>query len=162
MVSADALRWSLVSTRGGVWTVVSSGAGRKTRQPTIRILVGQTLARFLSLPLLLALTWIPLQAGTEQYEGKTIANIQFDPEKQPFTKDQLLALIPLRTGQPLRAADVRDAIQRLYATGDYAEIAVDATLGNGGVTLKLVTKPSFFIRHVAGKGVPATPNPGHL
>src|SRR5258708_24737868 len=143
MVSADALRWSLVSTRGGVWTVVSSGAGRKPRQPTIRILVGQTLARLLSLPLLLALTWIPLQAGPERYEGKTIASIQFEPETQPLTKDQLLAMIPLRTGQPLRAADVRDAIQRLYATGDYAEIAVDATLGDRGLALKLATKPSL-------------------
>src|SRR5260370_31917312 len=151
MGSADALRWSLVSTRRRVWTIVSGGAGRKTRQLTVRILVGQTLARFLSLPLLLALAWIPLQAGPEQYEGKTIASIQFEPEKQPLTKDQLLAMIPLRTGQPLRAADVRDAIQRLYATGDHADIAVDATLGNEGVTLKLVTKPSFFIGHVAVK-----------
>ena len=162
MVSADALRWSLVSTRVGVWTVGFGGAGRTTRQPTVRILVGQTLSRFLLLPLLLALTWIPLQAGPEQYEGKTIAGIQFEPEKQPLTKDQLLAMIPLRAGQPLRAADVRDAIQRLYATGDYAEIAVDATLGNGGVTLKLVTKPSFFIGHVAVKGVPEPPNQGQL
>ncbi len=109
MVSADALRWSLVSTRVGVWTVGFGGAGRTTRQPTVRILVGQTLSRFLLLPLLLALTWIPIQAGPEQYEGKTIAGIQFEPEKQPLTKDQLLAMIPLRAGQPLRAADVRDA-----------------------------------------------------
>jgi len=111
---------------------------------------------------LMALAWIPLQAGPEQYDGKTIASIQFEPEKQPLTKDQILALIPLREGQPLRAADVRDAIQRLYATGDYAEIAVDATLGAGGVTLKLVTKPSFFIGHVTVKGVPEPPNQGQL
>src|SRR5258708_39222 len=145
MVSADALRWSLVSTRVGVGTVVFGGAGSTARQPTVRILGGQTPSRFLSLPLLLALTWIPLQAGPEQYEGKTIAGIQFEPEKQPLTKDQLLAMIPLRAGQPLRAADVRDAIQRLYSSGDYVELAAHATLGNGGVTLKLVTKPSFFI-----------------
>ncbi|HEY6391403.1 MAG TPA: POTRA domain-containing protein, partial [Bryobacteraceae bacterium] len=110
----------------------------------------------------LALACNPLHAGPEQYEGKTIAGIQFDPEKQPLTKAQLLAMIPLRAGQPLRSADVRDAIQRLYATGDYAEIAVDATLETGGVTLKLITKPSFFIGHVAVKGVPEPPNEGQL
>jgi len=110
----------------------------------------------------LALACYPLHAGPEQYEGKTIAAIQFEPEKQPLTKSQLLAMIPLRTGQPLRAADVRDAIQRLYATGDYAEIAVDATLETSGVALKLITKPSFFIGHVAVKGVPEPPNQGQL
>jgi outer membrane protein assembly complex protein YaeT len=161
MVSAVALRWSLVSTWLGVPTASSSCVGKKTPQITVRTILGQTLARLLPL-VLMALAWIPLQAGPEQYEGKTIASIQFEPEKQPLTNAQLLALIPLRAGQPLRAADVRDAIQRLYATGDYAEIAVDATLGAGGVIVKLVTKPSFFIGHVAVKGVPEPPNQGQL
>jgi outer membrane protein insertion porin family len=161
MVSADALRWSLVSTRVGVCTRMTAGAGQMTPQLTVRTILGHTLARLLPL-VLITLGWIPLQAGPEQYEGKTIANIQFEPEKQPLTKAQLLAMIPLRAGQPLRAADVRDTIQRLYATGDYAEIAVDATLETGGVTVKLVTKPSFFIGHVAVKGVPEPPNQGQL
>ena len=39
-----------------------------------------------------------------------------------------MAMLPLRIGQPLRASDLRDSIQRLYQTGEYADIAVDATL----------------------------------
>src|SRR5260370_21732729 len=39
---------------------------------------------------------------------------------------------------------------------------MDAAHGNGGVTLKPVTKPSFFIGHVAVKGVPEPPNQGQL
>ena len=58
MVPADALRWSLVSTRLGWW---------------------------ISVPMLAALSWSPVAAAPEQYEGKTIASIQFDPEKQPLT-----------------------------------------------------------------------------
>jgi outer membrane protein insertion porin family len=120
-------------------------------------------ARRLSVPLLfLAAARIPLHASSDQYEGKTIANIQFEPEKQPLTNDQILALIPLRPGQPLRSADVRDAIQRLYATGEYADIAVDATPESQGVSLKLITKPTFFIGHVTVKGVPDPPTQGQL
>jgi outer membrane protein insertion porin family len=135
MVAADALIWSLVSTRLGMWIAVAA---------------------------LAALVWRPLQAAAEQYEGKPVAGIQFDPEKQPLKTAELLALIPLRPGQPLRAADVRDAIQRLYATGEYADISVDATLQDAGVNLKFLTKPAYFVGHVQVDGVSEPPNPGQL
>jgi outer membrane protein insertion porin family len=135
MVPADALRWSLVSTRLGWWVSVST---------------------------LAVLSWSPVAAAPDEYEGKTIASIQFDPEKQPLATDRLIALLPLRTGEPLRSASVRDAIQRLYATGEYADIAVDATLGASGVNLKFLTKPSYFVGHVGVNGVPEPPNEGQL
>ena len=134
MVPADALRWSLVSTRLGVWVSVS----------------------------LLAFVSFPAAAAPEQYEGKTIASVEFDPEKQPLAKDQLIALLPLRPGEPFSSASVREAIQRLYATGEYADIAVDAALGAAGVTLKFLTKPSYFVGHVRVIGVPEPPNEGQL
>ena len=135
MVPADALRWSLVSTRLGWWVSVS---------------------------MLAVLSSAPIAAAPEQYEGKTIANIRFDPEKQPLAMDQLIALLPLRPGEPLSSSGVRDAIQRLYATGEYADIAVDATLGAAGVSLKFLTKPSYFVGHVGVTGVPEPPNEGQL
>ena len=135
MVAADALIWSLVSTRLGMWIAVAA---------------------------LAALVWRPLQAASEQYEGKAIASIQFDPEKQPLKTSELLTLIPLRPGQPLRGADVRDAIQRLYATGEYADISVDATLEGSGVNLKFLTKPAYFVGYVQVDGVSEPPNPGQL
>ena len=98
----------------------------------------------------------------EQYEGKTIASIQFDPEKQPLAADQLIALLPLRVGDRLSSAAVRDAIQRLYGTGEYADIAADASLGPTGVTLRFLTKPSFFVGHVSVNGVAEPPNQGQL
>jgi len=133
MVPADALRWSLVSTRLGWWVSVS---------------------------MLAVLSGLPVTAAPEQYEGKTIASIQFDPAKQPLATDQLIAMLPLHAGEPLNSATVRDAIQRLYATGEYTDIAVDATLGTTGVILKFLTKPSYFVGHVAVKGVPEPPNEG--
>ncbi len=88
--------------------------------------------------------------------------MQFDPAKQPLTFDQLMAMLPLRIGQPLRASDLRDSIQRLYQTGEYADIAVDATLAPAGVNLKFITKPAYFIGYFDVSGVPEPPNEGQL
>ncbi|HEV2690604.1 MAG TPA: POTRA domain-containing protein, partial [Bryobacteraceae bacterium] len=109
-----------------------------------------------------ALGWHPLRAAAELYEGKTVATIRFDPEAQPLKTEQLLALIPLRPGQPFRSPEVRDSIQRLYATGEYADIAVDATMTGAGVDVKFLTKPAYFIGHVQVKGVPEPPTHGQL
>lgn len=101
-------------------------------------------------------------AAADSYEGQRIASVKFDPERQPLTSDQLLAMLPLRVGQPLRGSDLRDSIQRLYQTGEYTDIAVDATLESGGVALKFITKPAFFIGYVEVEGVPEPPNEGQL
>ena len=135
MLAGDALRWSIVSTRLGLW---------------------------ISAPMLAALCSILLQAAPNEYEGKPIAGVQFDPAKQPLTFDQLMAMLPLRIGQPLRASDLRDSIQRLYQTGEYADIAVDATLAPAGVNLKFLTKPAYFIGYFDVNGVPEPPNEGQL
>ena len=60
------------------------------------------------------------------YEGRRIAEIQFVPPDQPLTAKELEGLLPLKKGAPLRMADVRAAIERLYATGAYEDIQVDA------------------------------------
>jgi len=135
MVPAVALRWSFVLTRLGWWISVSMLAALSTASPA---------------------------AAANSYEGMPIASVKFDPERQPLTLDQLLAMLPLRVGQPLRDSDLRDSIQRLFQTGEYADIAVDATLDGGGVALKFLTKPSFFIGYVDVEGVPEPPNEGQL
>jgi outer membrane protein insertion porin family len=111
---------------------------------------------------MLASSTVSPAAAADPYEGQLIASVKFDPERQPLTSDQLLAMIPLRVGQPLRGPDLRDSIQRLYQTGEYEDIAVDATLESGGVALKFITKPALFIGYVEVDGVPEPPNEGQL
>ena len=135
MPAGDAIRWSIVSTRLGWW---------------------------IAMPVLAALGTVLPAAAANTYEGQPIASVKFDPERQPLTLDQLLAMLPLRVGQPLRESDLRDSLQRLYQTGEYADIAVDATLAAGGVALKFLTKPAFFIGYVEVYGVPDPPNEGQL
>jgi outer membrane protein insertion porin family len=114
-----------------------------------------TLAGFLTLSL--------LAAQTSKYEGQPIADIQFAPPEQPLTSAELANLLPLKKGQPLHMADVRAAIERLYATGDFEDIQVDAEPAATGVTLRIVTKNSWFIGNVAVEGrISDPPNKGQL
>ncbi|MGP0070696.1 MAG: POTRA domain-containing protein [Bryobacteraceae bacterium] len=113
-------------------------------------------------PTLAVLCSILLNAAPNEYEGKPIASVQFDPATQPLTLEQLMAMLPLKIGQPLRGSDLRDAIQRLYQTGEYADIAVDASLAPSGVNIKFLTKPAYFIGYFDVNGVGEPPNDGQL
>lgn len=117
---------------------------------------------WVGVPILLALGANSLVALSDSYEGQPIASVQFDPEKQPLSRDQLMAMIPLRPGERLQGSDVRGAIDRLYRTGEYADIAIDATSSPAGVVLKILTKPNYFVGHVSVSGVPEPPNEGQL
>jgi outer membrane protein insertion porin family len=68
----------------------------------------------------------------------------------------------VKVGQPLRLADVRAALDRLYATGRYAQVTVDALEAPGGVALRFLTKPYFFIGHVSVDRVHEPPTEGAL
>jgi outer membrane protein insertion porin family len=107
-------------------------------------------------------TAVSLQASADDYEGKTVASILFDPARQPLAYDQLTAMLAVKTGQPLRSSDVRVSIQRLYGTGEYTDIAVDASLKDGNVDLRFITKPAYFIGYIGAEGVPEPPNHGQI
>ena len=51
-------------------------------------------------------------------------------------------LSALKIGAPLAMADLRVSIQRLYATGRYESIEVDAQETDDGVVLTFNTKPA--------------------
>ncbi|MEO7145832.1 MAG: POTRA domain-containing protein, partial [Bryobacteraceae bacterium] len=101
-------------------------------------------------------------AGPEEYENKIVARIEFDPAAQPLPRAELDRLLPLRAGQPLHLAQVQAAIQRLFATGRYANVSVDATLENGEVVLRFLTAYNYFVGRVAVNGAPDPPNRGQL
>ena len=58
---------------------------------------------------------------------------------------------------------VRASIERLFATGRYADIQVDAEPYNGGVIVTFRTTNSWFIGNVSvGGNLDDPPNPGQL
>ncbi len=118
----------------------------------------------------LSLIWLlgcSLGTGTSraasQYEGQTISAVTFDPPEQPVDSRELEGMVP-KTGSPLRIADVRRSIERLFSTGRYQDIQVNAEAsGAAQVALRFVTKNSWFIGHVSVSGkVSDPPNPGQL
>lgn len=101
-------------------------------------------------------------AQAPSYAGKRIGEIYFEPSSQPLTRDQLGLSIGLRPKDVLTEDRLRLAIERLYATGRFADIAVDAEEVNGALNLTFITKPHFFISRVTVSGVPEPPNPAQL
>ena len=104
-----------------------------------------------------------VEAQYQKYVGKDIVNIQFVPVQQPLDPAELFEILPLKRGQQLRIADISDSIDRLFATGRYADIQADAEPYNGGVIIRFVTKNSWFIGNVHAAGaISEPPSSGQL
>jgi outer membrane protein insertion porin family len=97
-------------------------------------------------------------AAPWDYEGKIVGEIRFDPEAQPLRPSELTLLVGIQPGETLTAIAVRNAIQRLYATGRYDELQVDAIQRDGKVVLTFFTKQNWFINRITVEGVSEPPN----
>src|ERR1035437_9357270 len=98
-----------------------------------------------------------LLAQYQKYDGKEVLTIQFDPVEQPLDPSELYEILPLKIHQQLTMAGVRASIERLFATGRYADIQVDAEPYQDGVVVRFVTKNSWFIGHVVAGGKVSNP-----
>jgi outer membrane protein assembly complex protein YaeT len=104
-----------------------------------------------------------VQAQEASFEGQRIASVVFDPQQQPLERRELDEILPVKPGQVYAAADIRAAIERLYATGRYQDIQVDANTSEGGVSVKFITKNSWFIGKVsATEDFAEPPNTGQI
>lgn len=109
---------------------------------------------------------LPAQEGVGfTFEGQKIVRYDF-PKDQPLDMDDLRSLLDssgIKRGAPLDTAAVRTAIQRLFATGRFTDIKVDAEPDPGGVILHFETRNAWFIGDVAVEGkVGEPPNHGQL
>ncbi len=86
---------------------------------------------------------------TQAFEGRRIVSVAFDPAEQPLEVSELSELMPVKRDRPYSAANIRAAIERLYATGRYMDIEVDASPSAGGVAVRFITKNSWFIGKVS-------------
>src|SRR5690349_10340184 len=82
----------------------------------------------------------------EEYQGRPIAQIRFEPAVQPVPIEQLRKILPLDARAPLDPSKVRAAIKALYATGRFADVAIEAEpAAGGGVTVLIRTVDQWFI-----------------
>ncbi|MGA3203097.1 MAG: BamA/TamA family outer membrane protein [Bryobacteraceae bacterium] len=103
-----------------------------------------------------------LKASAAAYEGRVVGRIDFDPPDQPLPRAELDKLLPMLPGKPLKLADVHTAIQNLYNTGRYANIAISALDEGSALVLNISTEFAYFVGRVTLKGVEEPPNRGQL
>jgi len=100
------------------------------------------------------------QAAVSAFEGKPIVDIQFLAPQALDVRD-LTRVQPLKKGQPLRAQDVSDAVDGLFATGRFGDIIVEGEPSGSGVVIRFITENVKFVGDisVAGK-LMESPNRG--
>jgi outer membrane protein assembly complex protein YaeT len=104
-----------------------------------------------------------LLAQDRKYEGMTVANIQFEPRNQPIEGAELHDILPLQIGRPLQMRDVRATIEKLFATGRYTDVQVDAEPYRDGVAVTIRTESRWFVGSVSvARDVANPPGPGQL
>jgi outer membrane protein insertion porin family len=90
------------------------------------------------------------------YEGRVITDIQYVPS-QPLAPQDLAKAQPLKQGEALHAEDVSRAIDGLFATGRFENIAVEAVPQGNGVTVRFIVTLTNFVGGMAVAG--NNPNP---
>ncbi len=90
-------------------------------------------------------------AQVSQFEGRRIAEIQYAPA-QTLDPADLARAQPLNSGDSLHAEDVARAIDGLFATGRFEDIAVEAEPLGDGVLIRFVTKNTWFVGGVSIEG----------
>ena len=100
--------------------------------------------------------------ASDTWEGRQVSLISFDPADQPLPRPELDRLVAFHPGDRLQPASIRDAIQNLYSTGRYTDIAVDVRQSGEGMEIRFITTQSYFVGRVTSQGSPDPPNAGQL
>lgn len=109
-----------------------------------------------------AAAW-PAAAQESSFEGKRIVAIRYQPAQQPLDAHDLDRVQILHAGSPLRAEDVASTIERMFATGRYEDIQVDAEPSGAGVLVRFITRDARFVGAVTITGkISNPPNAGQI
>ena len=85
--------------------------------------------------------------------GRPIVSVDFQPPDQPFPSEDLIKLLPLHPGSPLKTEDVREAIRKLYATGRYSDISISSHPQQSGVAIEIEPPRILHERRYSGRGI---------
>jgi outer membrane protein insertion porin family len=103
------------------------------------------------------------QAAPElPFAGRKIASIRYVPETQPYSLAQMEQMNPVKTGDVYDSRKISDAIERLYQTGRFYTIDVEAQLLGEEVILEFHTDPAWFVGRVSVTGWSDPPNVSQL
>jgi outer membrane protein assembly complex protein YaeT len=101
-------------------------------------------------------------AQPAEYLGRPIRNIEYS-NAQALHPADLQRVAVLKVGDTLRAEDAAEAIDRLFATGRFEDIAIEAAPSGNGVAVRFVTEPARFVSgYTAAGNVSQPPNRGEI
>src|SRR5947208_3750654 len=84
----------------------------------------------------------------QDFSGRPVASIAYEPAGQPIDPRDLERMQLVQVGQPLDPKQVAATMDRLFSTGLYDDLQVDAEPAGEGVAIKFLTQPRRFIGHV--------------
>ena len=104
----------------------------------------------------------PQTGITAPYLGMMVKEVRF-PDLSAKQADWLRKAIAQQAGSPLDREQVRQSLQRLYATGRFADIRAEVErTSDGQVLLSFVTKPNYFVESLDVLGLPNRPTRGQV
>jgi outer membrane protein insertion porin family len=107
-------------------------------------------------PLFCVLTMATM-GRAQSFAGRNVVSVQYDPARQPLDPRDLENMQLVKVGEPLDMNQVAASIDRLYASGMYTNIIVDAEPSGSGVAIRFITQSRLFIGHVEVKGKVSNP-----
>jgi outer membrane protein insertion porin family len=88
----------------------------------------------------------------QDFVGEVITSIRYRPSQQPVDPRDLERMMVVRSGERLETNQLAATIDRLYRSGLYDDIQVDAEPAGAGVSLTFITKARRFVGHVGATG----------
>lgn len=93
--------------------------------------------------------------------GTRLAAIEFQSEN-PDLHERLASSLPLKIGEEITRANVRNAIRALFATGYFGNVEARAEKMGDGTKLVFVTEPAYFVGNITVEGAPNPPTPSQI
>lgn len=88
------------------------------------------------------------QESAPVFVGRPIVSVEFEPVEQPLEAAVIRETITVQPGGLYRQTDIRLSVERLYATGRYRDIQVDARASGAGVAIRFITEGTWFVGRV--------------
>ena len=105
---------------------------------------------------------VPGESAISRYTGRIVSSIEFRGMSGEASA-KLRALVTQAVGEPLDKSRVRASLTALYATGQFADLQVEASSAAGNqVALLFITKENYFIGSISLDGAPGPPSEGEL
>ena len=106
-----------------------------------------------------------MSTAQSQWEGRPVLSVLQQPEEpgeEALDAATFQELVTQKAGQPYSAQRIRESIERLYDTGRFSDIRVDAEDSSQGITLRFLTRGRYFIGVVRVSGVEEPPTEAEL